>query len=122
MAHLEYNDNNITHAPGRTPSLTGSSQHGNSDCLELRGELVLDMGGCTMNVGLAVLAVSHAVVTFLLFCAVALSILLTIQSVYTLYIMLYTWDRPEASRRAKAPTRFLPPRKSFSVMLPARDE
>ena len=75
-----------------------------------------------MNVGLAVLAVSHAVVTFLLFCAVALSILLTIQSVYTLYIMLYTWDRPEASRRAQAPTRFLPPRKSFSVMLPARHE
>src|SRR5260370_35460595 len=29
MAHLEYNDNNITHAPGRAPSLTGSSQNGN---------------------------------------------------------------------------------------------
>src|SRR5258707_15147755 len=57
-----------------------------------------------------------------LYFAMALSILLTIQSVYTLYIMLYTWDRPEASKMAKAPTRFLPPRRSFTVMLPARHE
>src|SRR5438874_603434 len=71
---------------------------------------------------LALLAVGHAVVTFLLSCGVVLSILLTIQSVYTLYIMLYTWDQPEAFRRAKAPTRFLPPQKSFTVMLPARHE
>src|SRR6266571_8834272 len=28
MAHLDYDDNNITHAPGRAPSLTGPSQHG----------------------------------------------------------------------------------------------
>jgi cellulose synthase/poly-beta-1,6-N-acetylglucosamine synthase-like glycosyltransferase len=71
---------------------------------------------------LALLAVGHAVVALLLSFGVVLSILLTIQSVYTLYIMLYTWDRPEASRMAKAPTRFLPPQKSFTVMLPARHE
>lgn len=64
----------------------------------------------------------HEVVKVLLTCAVALSLLLTIQSVYTLYIMLYTWDQPEAARRAKAPTRFRQPRKSFTVMLPARHE
>ncbi len=75
-----------------------------------------------MNLGLAVLAVGQVLLAFLLSGAVALSILLTIQSVYTLYIMLYTWDRPEASRRAKAPSRFLPSRKSFTVMLPARHE
>jgi cellulose synthase/poly-beta-1,6-N-acetylglucosamine synthase-like glycosyltransferase len=51
-----------------------------------------------------------------------LSILLTIQSAYTLYLMLYTWDQPEAYHKAKAPTRFLPPQKSFTVMLPARHE
>ena len=51
-----------------------------------------------------------------------LSILLTIQSTYTLYLMLYTWDRPEAYKRAKAPFRFVPPQKSFTVMLPARHE
>src|SRR5437660_11420182 len=51
-----------------------------------------------------------------------LSVLLTIQSAYTLYLMLYTWDRPEAYQRAKAPTHFLPAQKSFTVMLPARHE
>jgi cellulose synthase/poly-beta-1,6-N-acetylglucosamine synthase-like glycosyltransferase len=73
-----------------------------------------------MNV--ALLAVGHTVVMVLLACAVALSLLLTIQSVYTLYIMLYTWDRPEAFRMAKAPARFRPPHTSFTVMLPARHE
>jgi glycosyltransferase XagB len=71
---------------------------------------------------LVFLAVGHAVGVFLLSSATALSILLTIQSVYTLYIMLYTWDRPEAFLRSKAPARFLPPQKSFTVMLPARHE
>ena len=51
-----------------------------------------------------------------------LSVLLTIQSAYTLYLMLYTWDRPEAYARAKAPDRFVPPQKAFTVMLPARHE
>src|SRR5262249_41777306 len=54
--------------------------------------------------------------------SLALSILLTIQSAYTLYLMLYTWDQPEAYRRAQAPARFLPPQKSFTVLLPARHE
>ena len=69
-----------------------------------------------------VLAFDQLLVTLLLTGAVVLSILLTIQSIYTLYIMLYTWDQPEASRLAKAPTHFLPPRKSFTVLLPARHE
>jgi len=68
------------------------------------------------------LAVGHMVMASLLAGAVALSLLLTMQSVYTLYIMLYTWDRPEASQQAKAPARFRPPRKSFTVLLPARHE
>lgn len=68
------------------------------------------------------LVVGHLLQKLLLYGAVALSIMLTIQSIYTLYIMLYTWDIPEASRKAKAPSRFLPPRKSFTVMLPARHE
>ena len=72
-----------------------------------------------MNFGNAILALFTQLV---LYFAMALSIILTIQSIYTLYIMLYTWDRPEASKMAKAPTRFLPPRRSFTVMLPARHE
>jgi cellulose synthase/poly-beta-1,6-N-acetylglucosamine synthase-like glycosyltransferase len=51
-----------------------------------------------------------------------LSVLLTIQSAYTLYLMLYTWDRSEAYERAKAPDHFLAPQKAFTVMLPARHE
>jgi len=68
------------------------------------------------------LPVGQAIVMFLLAIAVVLSLILTIQSVYTLYIMLYTWDRPEASRKAKAPARLLSPRMSFTVLLPARHE
>src|SRR5262249_22099082 len=54
--------------------------------------------------------------------ALVLSILLTGQSIYTLYLMLYTWDQPEAYARAQAPEQFLPPSISFTVMLPARHE
>ncbi|MGW0821027.1 glycosyltransferase [Streptomyces sp. NPDC002845] len=59
----------------------------------------------------------------LLYAGLALvSVLLTVQSAHVLYLMLYTWDEPEAEQRAKAPEEFLPPRLSFSVMLPARHE
>ncbi len=51
---------------------------------------------------------------------VLVSVLVTAQSAHTLYMTLYTWDRPPAE--ARAPDRFLPPRLSFTVMLPARHE
>jgi cellulose synthase/poly-beta-1,6-N-acetylglucosamine synthase-like glycosyltransferase len=54
--------------------------------------------------------------------ALLLSLVLTAQSVYTLYLMLYTWDDPEAYARAQAPAQFIAPRTSFTVMLPARHE
>lgn len=54
--------------------------------------------------------------------ALIFSLALTAQAAYTAYIMLYTWDQPEAFARAKAPDEFLPPRLSFTVMLPARHE
>jgi cellulose synthase/poly-beta-1,6-N-acetylglucosamine synthase-like glycosyltransferase len=54
--------------------------------------------------------------------SLVLSVLLTIQSTYTLYLMLYTWDSPESHQNAKAPETFLPPSRSFTVMLPARHE
>ena len=62
-----------------------------------------------MSLAHAVPAMAQTLVEFLLAAAVALSLLLTIQSVYTLYIMLYTWDRPDAYRRARAPARFRQP-------------
>ena len=51
---------------------------------------------------------------------VLVSILVTIQSAHTLYLTLYTWDRPKSE--ASAPEEFRPPRLSFTVMLPARHE
>jgi cellulose synthase/poly-beta-1,6-N-acetylglucosamine synthase-like glycosyltransferase len=54
--------------------------------------------------------------------ALVLSIALTAQSVYTLYLMLYTWDQPDAYDKAQAPEHFSPPRIAFTVMLPARHE
>lgn len=50
------------------------------------------------------------------------SLVLSVQAAYTVYIMLYTWDRPEAYERAKAPRVFRVPQKSFTVLLPARHE
>jgi glycosyltransferase XagB len=48
------------------------------------------------------------------------SILVTIQSAHTLYLTLYTWGRPPSE--ASAPDELMPPRLSFTVMLPARHE
>ncbi|MBI4318020.1 MAG: glycosyltransferase [Chloroflexi bacterium] len=50
------------------------------------------------------------------------SLALTMQAAYTVYIMLYTWDRPEAYERAMVPQPFRVPHKSFAVLLPARHE
>ena len=51
---------------------------------------------------------------------VLVSLLVTVQSAHTLYLTLYTWDRPP--EEARAPVQFVPPRLSFTVMLPARHE
>src|SRR5215469_8222545 len=108
--------------PGSLLPGSESVGHHRCNCLEFRSELILDLGRSTMSIGFVTLSASHGMLAFLLFSLVVLSLMLTIQSVYTLYIMLYTWDQPEASRTAKAPTRFLQPKKSFTVMLPARHE
>jgi len=52
----------------------------------------------------------------------AVSIALSVQAAYTLYMMVYTWDQPEADRHARAPSTFSEPARSFTVMLPARHE
>src|ERR1700722_2506450 len=51
---------------------------------------------------------------------VTISILATVQSGHTLYLTLWTWDRPPDETRA--PDEFVPPQLSFTVMLPARHE
>ncbi len=75
-----------------------------------------------MHPDAAVQSAGHLIVGVLLLIAILLSVALVIQSMYSLYIMLYTWDRPDAYQAAKAPARFAAPRKSFTVLLPARHE
>jgi len=50
------------------------------------------------------------------------SVLLSVQAAHVLYMMLYTWQQPEAEELAKGPDTFQPPELSFTVMLPARHE
>jgi len=51
---------------------------------------------------------------------VLISILATVQSGHTLYLTLWTWDRPPDATRA--PDHFVAPQLSFTVMLPCRHE
>jgi cellulose synthase/poly-beta-1,6-N-acetylglucosamine synthase-like glycosyltransferase/putative flippase GtrA len=44
------------------------------------------------------------------------------QSTFSLYLMLYAWERPERLAASAGPTSFLPPQHSFTVLLPARHE
>jgi Glycosyltransferases, probably involved in cell wall biogenesis len=53
---------------------------------------------------------------------ITVSLVLTVQAVYTLYMMLYTWDQAEVSRLTRAPERFIPPSLSFTAIVPARHE
>jgi cellulose synthase/poly-beta-1,6-N-acetylglucosamine synthase-like glycosyltransferase/putative flippase GtrA len=50
------------------------------------------------------------------------SLALFAQSLFSLSMMLYTWERPERLAASAGPQHFLPPRRSFSVLLPARHE
>ncbi len=51
-----------------------------------------------------------------------LSVVLTAQAVFTLGLMLYTWARPERLEEASSPSGHLPPKLSFTAILPARHE
>jgi hypothetical protein len=44
------------------------------------------------------------------------------QALFSLYLTSYTWEHPERLQRTRAPRSFLPPRLSFTVLLPARHE
>src|SRR6266571_2591590 len=50
------------------------------------------------------------------------SLALFAQSLFSLYLMLYSWEHPERVQASKGPNSFLPPRLSFTVLLPARHE
>lgn len=51
-----------------------------------------------------------------------LSILFTIQGIFTLFWMLYAWNNPKTVNEHKSPKNFIDPNLSFSVLIPARHE
>ncbi|MEN9328460.1 MAG: hypothetical protein RI947_1268 [Candidatus Parcubacteria bacterium] len=51
-----------------------------------------------------------------------ISIFLTIQSLFTVFWMLYAWERPEYVNLNKSPTKYLPPQRGFTALVPARNE
>ena len=50
------------------------------------------------------------------------SVLLFMQSTFSLFLMLYSWESEERFLSIAAPGSFLAPRHSFSILLPARHE
>ena len=50
------------------------------------------------------------------------SLVLTAQAAHSLYLMIYTWDQPEADARARVPAVRVAPALSFTAIVPARHE
>jgi len=51
-----------------------------------------------------------------------ISLLIILEGLFTIYIMLYTWDDPERIDTSVSPSEFTDPQYSFSILLPARHE
>jgi len=51
-----------------------------------------------------------------------ISLLLTAQAAHSLYLMIYTWDQPEAEALARVPETRAVPATAFTVIVPARHE
>ncbi|MCW2642418.1 MAG: glycosyl transferase family protein [Dactylosporangium sp.] len=59
----------------------------------------------------------------ILLAAIALvSLVLTAQAAHVLYLMIYTWDQPEADAQARVPDARAAPHLSFTAIVPARHE
>ncbi len=56
------------------------------------------------------------------FFVVLTSLALFAQSLFSLYLMLYSWEHPERLAASGGPAAFVPPQLSFTVLLPARHE
>src|SRR5262249_9414416 len=63
-----------------------------------------------------------ALMDFLNLLLLVFSLGLFSQALFSLYLTLYAWEHPERLERTRAPRSFLPPRLSFTVLLPARHE
>ena len=47
------------------------------------------------------------------------SLLLTAQSAYSAWLMLYAWEDEDRRRLRRAPATYEPPRRRFTILLPA---
>jgi cellulose synthase/poly-beta-1,6-N-acetylglucosamine synthase-like glycosyltransferase/transposase len=56
------------------------------------------------------------------FTVLLISLVFFAQSIFSLYLMLYSWEHPERLEASRGPCSFLPPQLSFTVLLPARHE
>ena len=61
-------------------------------------------------------------IALLLTLLVVLSLLMSAQAGYTVYLMLYTWDHDQDYEAAGAPRAFRVPQISFTALLPAHHE
>jgi cellulose synthase/poly-beta-1,6-N-acetylglucosamine synthase-like glycosyltransferase len=59
---------------------------------------------------------------FVLMVVSLVSLLLTVQAAHSLYLMIYTWDRPSAAAAALVPDTRAAPVHSFTAIVPARHE
>lgn len=50
------------------------------------------------------------------------SLLLTLQGLFSLFLMIYAWESPENETEFASPDTFLPPQVSFTALVPARHE
>ncbi len=53
---------------------------------------------------------------------VLVSLMLSAQAAYTLYMMIYTWDQSDVHDQARAPDQLAEPALSFTAIVPARHE
>src|SRR2546430_15371765 len=60
--------------------------------------------------------------TFIGLIVAIISVALFAQSLFSLYLMLYSWEHPERLEASRGPCSFLPPQLSFTALLPARHE
>jgi len=53
---------------------------------------------------------------------ILVSLFLSAQGLYALFLMLYAWEDPERTLKDRSPTRFIPPQLSFTALVPVRHE
>ncbi|MDQ3099588.1 MAG: glycosyltransferase [bacterium] len=61
-------------------------------------------------------------INILIFILATLSLVLTVQGIYNLYLLLYAWENPDRIEKNKSPRIFTRPEKTFTAIIPARHE